>query len=173
MKLKEIIRSIIELIFPIICTFIFYKFIDDLVILSIMSNDDDKLTLLVSMYSIFTGFIITTMAIFTTSNSKALINISKEKKTGLLVFYFALTLGTSILVLVISIFKIELKVFKFILAMSLGALIQYIYVIVSIMYVTLISMHDIEEEDKKNNKERIDALKAINQKLEMIYRKEV
>lgn len=173
MKFKVIIRNIIEFIFPIICIFIFYKFIDDSVISSIMSNKDDKLTLLVSMYSIFTGFIITTMAIFTTSNSKALINISKEKKTGLLVSYFALTLGTSILVLVISIFKIELKFFKLILAMSLGALIQYIYVILSIMYVTLNSMYDMEEEDKKNNKERIDTLKAINQKLEMIYRKEI
>lgn len=88
MKFKEIRRSIIELIFPIICTFIFYKFIDDLVILSIMSNEDDKLTLLVSMYSIFTGFIITTMAIFTTSNSKALINISKEKKNRIIGFLF-------------------------------------------------------------------------------------
>lgn len=57
--------------------------------------------------------------------------------------------------------------------MSLGTLIQYIYVILSIMYVTLNSMNDIEEKDMKNNKERIDTLKAINQKLDMIYKKEV
>lgn len=159
-----------EIILPIIIGVSLYKAVKIEIIEELMKNNE-KISLLVSTYSILIGFIITSMAIFMTSNSKALINISKNGKMSFLAFYFFITLTSSLFFIGICIINVTPFLFKIIMTLSVSSIIQYIFVTLNIFYITLKSIYQEKLENDRQIKIILEMLEIIVKKLDALYKK--
>lgn len=145
--MKKIFNLCFEIIFPLfIIPILCFFFLKTETIKQIIENKD-KISLLVSIYSVISGFIVTTMAIFATSVSKALINISKNKKTFALTSCVFFTLLSMIFVLIASVAGFEPKIFKWLIVFSISMFFQYIFITLSIFYDTLNDLYSLEQEE--------------------------
>lgn len=168
--MKKSINNFCEIIAPILIGIILYYVIKLETVKSLV-DDNNKLSLLVSTYSILIGFIITSMAIFMTSSSKALVNISKNNKTLHLVIYFFITLMSSLLFVGICIISTNLNIFKLVMIISASSIMQYMFVTLNIFYQTLNSMY-AEKIENDNYKDKVlKKLEEIGDKLKAIYSK--
>lgn len=168
--MNKLINNFCEIFAPILIGIILYWIIELEAVKSLI-DDDNKISLLVNTYSILIGFIVTSMAIFMTSSSKALVNISKNNKTLRLVIYFFITLISSLLFVGMCIINTNLKIFKLVMIISASSIVQYMFVTLNIFYQTLSSMYD-EKIENDNYKEKVfKKLDEIVEKLKAIYSK--
>ncbi|MBC2850289.1 hypothetical protein H5J22_02380 [Cetobacterium sp. 8H] len=168
--MNKLINNFCEILAPILIGIILYWIIELETVKSLL-DDDNKISLLVNTYSILIGFIVTSMAIFMTSSSKALVNISKNNKTLRLVIYFFITLISSLLFVGMCIISTNLKIFKLVMIISASSIVQYMFVTLNIFYQTLNSMYDEKIENDKYKEKVFKKLDEIGEKLKAIYSK--
>lgn len=164
MKKKTfIINILIEYLLPITSAIILDNFIK-IDFLDSFLKDSNKVSLLVTAYSILIGFIVTSMAIFISSNSKALINISKNNKAILLILYFLITLISCLFVIIFCIININLIIFKYCFILSFASIVLYISVSSNIFYITIKNLN----KEQKEREEYEDTIKNELCKLKKI-----
>lgn len=158
------INIFFEYVFPLLLIPIIGGYYFETETIKQIISNDNKISLLVNIYSVLIGFIITTMAIFSTMSSQSLINISKNKKALELVICFFLTLLSMILVLIVCIVPVKILVFKWIIIFSFSMFFRYTFITLNIFYNTLNNLASIEKENteyKRWFKDEIECIRKI------------
>lgn len=168
---KNIVNYLFEYIIPyFIIPGVLFNIIS-LELLSKILRSNDKVSLLTNIYSMLTGFIITTISIFASISSKPLVNISKNKKTLGLILEFSLTLFSLFLFLAALLFDFKVVTVRFFLILSIAQIFQYCSLTLKILYLTIHDVADSEDENDKITQDIIKKLQEIITNLKNLRRK--